>query len=90
MALKTIQVSVSENAYGVGEALVGLVGSAKQALADGFQPGQDIPTIAAQNFASLVAAVGELKDVSAELGEDKAAFMRAWANVGADLAAKFF
>lgn len=89
MSKKVIQVEVSEHAHQLGEAVKGLVGSVQSALADGFQAGQDLPKIASENFAGLVGAVQAAGQLGFEAGEDMNAFMKAWALVGADIAALF-
>ncbi len=79
------QVEVSEGADKVAGAVKALVLSAKQALSDGFQPGQDLPKIASENFAGLVGAMGSVGQLGAEASEDLGAFLKAWGLVGVDL-----
>ncbi len=89
MAQKTISVVVEEKSYEVGQAVKNLVKSAKDALADGFQPGQDLPKIVSENFSGLITAVGDMKDVPAEAQEDVEAFMKAWGIAGLEIAGMF-
>jgi hypothetical protein len=54
----------------LGMALEKMVKASKQALADGFQAGQDIPAIAVSAFGELTQALGGLQNVSAEAKAD--------------------
>ena len=74
MAKKTIQVDVSDAAYGVGIQLVAFVGHVQKALADGYQPGQDIPEILKSAIADLVPIVQKVPEIPADFAADKASF----------------
>ena len=77
MAKVSVTVEVSKELYELGQGLSKVVASVKQALADGWQPGQDLPTIAMAAYADLVPAVQGLDKAGAELAEDRSAALRA-------------
>lgn len=72
---KTIEVSkeVSE----VFEALTGIAKATKQALADGWQMGSDIPAIVMAAYAKLPPAIEGADKIKDEFAEDKKAFAKA-------------
>jgi len=70
------QVEVTKEFSELWDGLAEIVKAAKLALADGFQPGQDLPVIAAQAFGSLTKAIGGLDQLPAEAKEETAAFVR--------------
>jgi hypothetical protein len=80
-----MQVEVSQEAYNLVQALVKLAVVTKQALADGFQPTQDLPLIVMEAFKDLPPAVGGLNQLGPEFQEDKAAFVKAFVLGAADL-----
>lgn len=86
---KQITVEVSNSAYNVIEAFKGVVESTKKALADGFQPGQDVPVILGQNLTNLLTAIGEAKNLPAESKEDIEAFLKAFTVGGTEIAGLF-
>lgn len=87
---KQITVDVSASAHNVVQALKGVIDSTKKSLADGFQPGSDIPVIVGQNLTNLLTAISEAKNLPAESKEDLEAFLKAWAIGGTEIAALFF
>lgn len=89
MSKITVSVEVEEKSYQVAEAIKGLIKSTKDALADGFQPGQDIPAIIGQNLSGLLVAVSDLSSLPGEAAEDTEAFMKAWGLAGLELAGLF-
>lgn len=82
MATVEKKVAVSKELSEVMDAVVGIVAATKEALADGFQPGADLPAVVAAAFAKLPAAVAGVESIAAELAEDRAAAFAA-VNVGA-------
>lgn len=86
---KQLSVEVSDSTYKVVEAVKNLVKSAKEATADGFQPGQDLPKVLGENFTSLLSAVSEARNIPAEAKEDMEAFLKAWLLGGAEIGALF-
>lgn len=89
MSTKTVSVSVEDKSYDVGQAVVQIVKAAKDALADGFQPGQDIPAILSAAIAQLVKILGDAPAIPAESGDDLTAFIKSWSLAGLDIAALF-
>lgn len=77
MSTKEVTVVVEEKAYEVGQCLVSIVSKAKAALADGFQPGQDIPVILAGSVADLLKIIGDMGSLPAESKENAGAFRKA-------------
>lgn len=64
---KTIE--VSEASSKMGEAVKSLCINTKKALADGFQAGQDIPTILVSSMQDLLAAVAVVNAIGEEAKE---------------------
>lgn len=89
MSKITVQVEVEEKSYEVAEALKSLIKSAKEALADGFQPGTDIPVVVAANFTKLLKAISDVSALPGESAEDPEAFMKAFGLAGLEVAGLF-
>lgn len=70
------QVEVTKEFSELWDGLAEIVRAAKVALADGFQPGQDLPVIAAQAFGSLTKAIGGLDQLDEEAKGATGAFVR--------------
>ena len=87
MAKQKIEIEVSKESLELAEGIKQMVLSAKEALKDGWQPGQDIPAIAASAFAALLPAVQGISQVPDEIKEDPAAFAKALACPMADMVA---
>jgi hypothetical protein len=75
MAKVMMQVEVSKEVHELGEALALMVDAVKQAGADGWQPGQDLPALVVQAIAILPPALAGMDQIKSELAEDKAAFI---------------
>jgi len=73
---KTVEVVVTKEAYELGQGLAKFVDTVKQAMADGFQAGQDVPPIISSAIADLVPALDGANKVGAE-SADKQAFANA-------------
>lgn len=86
---KQITIDVSDSSYKVVETLKGVIKAAKDALADGFQPGQDIPKVASENMMQLFTAITEVHNLPDEAKEDVEAFMKAWLVGAAEIGALF-
>lgn len=89
MSKKMVSVEVEEKSYDVGQAVKNIVESAQQALADGFQPGQDVPAILTSSIMQLVTILQNAPAIPAESQEDLAAFIKSWSLAGLDIAALF-
>lgn len=89
MAKVSVQAEVSKEAYEAGKALGTLVVKTKEALADGFQIGTDLPAVLTASLADFMTGVDGIDKIGSEAEEDMAAFMRAWMLAGADIAAVF-
>lgn len=76
MELLKKEVQVTKEFSELWEGLAEIVKACKLAIADGFQPGQDLPVIAVQSFASLTKAIGGLDQLPAEAKEATGPFVR--------------
>lgn len=75
MAVKQVQVTVSEKAYNLGEGLKNFVKAIKQSQDDGWQAGEDITAILGAAIADLAPAVSAIQGIAGEPGEDLEAFV---------------
>lgn len=66
MEMQKVEVSVSKEAHELGMAVAALVVAVKKALADGFQPGMDIPAIVMTAFNELPKAIEGLDKLDDE------------------------
>lgn len=89
MAKQMVSVEVSKEMYELGMGLAQVIDAVKQATADGWQPGTDIPAIVVQAIAIIPPALQGVDQIKNELAEDKAAFMNAVALPIADIIKKF-
>lgn len=85
MEEKEIVVKVTPAAYDLGQGLRHLVGTLRAALADGFQPGQDVPVIVSAVVADLIVKVGQIPKAGLEVA-DVPAFTRGIVNCATDIA----
>lgn len=86
MANIEVSVSVEKEAYEFGQGLAKFVGAVKQALADGFEVGQDLPPIIASAVADLLPAMQDIDKLDTA---DRIAFSKALALTVADVADVF-
>lgn len=77
MGTKLIEVEVSVETHELGQGLAKMIASVKQALADGWQPGTDLPVIISSAVSDLVPAVQGVDKIGAEMAENKQAFANA-------------
>jgi hypothetical protein len=89
MSKKMKSIEVSEHADAVMQALQQVVKHIKDALADGWQTGQDLPVILSQSFDDLIVVIGNVKEIPVEAKEDVVAFGKAITDGGWDMAALF-
>lgn len=82
-----VPVSVEAKTYELSQALVKFTGAIKQALADGWQPGSDIPLILSAAFVDLVPVIKDIGAFPDEIKEDKVAFAMSWVLSAKDFAA---
>lgn len=75
MAKLTVEVEVSKEAYELMDGIKKVVESVKKALADGWQPGQDVPTILMESLTALVPAVAGAESIGSEAKEELEAFV---------------
>jgi hypothetical protein len=70
--METVQVTVDvpKETQELVQAIVEVVKAAKLALADGFQPGQDLPVIAVAAFQNLLAGVQGIAQLPEEAKAD--------------------
>ena len=85
MAKVSVSVEVSKEAHELAVGVKEVALAVKQALADGFQVGQDIPAVIGVAIGSLSVAVAGVEKLGAEIAEDPAAFSKALALPMADL-----
>ena len=78
MALIDKTVKVSKEADELATGLVAAVQHIKQALADGFQIGQDLPEVLKVVFTDLVPAVQGVEKLGPEATDDEEAFITAF------------
>lgn len=81
-----VPVTVEEKTYELSQALVKFTSAIKGALADGWQPGQDVPVILSAAFQDLVPVIKDVGSLPSELKEDKSAFAMAWVLSAKDFA----
>lgn len=84
MAKVKKEVEVSKEVSELGDAVLALVKAVKTSLADGWQPGADIPAILVACVGQL-GAVGAVSQVPASWAEDKAAVLKACSLLASDL-----
>jgi len=80
---KTIQ--VPKEADEIFEALVEIVKATKTALADGFQPGQDVPAVVAAAWTKLPAAMQGIEQVPGEVVAHRGALVKSAGCAAGDL-----
>lgn len=75
MSVKLVSTTVQEakEVKDVRVALKDVVSAIRQALADGFQLGEDLPHIVTKSYASLIEAVRGFEDIPAAFKEETAA-----------------
>jgi len=81
-----LKVEGSKAAADVGDKLVALVKATRKALADGFQPGTDIPVIVLEAYRDLSSVIRDMPTLQADAAEDKFPVIRALSNKSIDLA----
>lgn len=80
---------VSKEADELAGALVKMITAIKDALADGWQPGTDVPVIIAQALTVLVPAIDGISQLDDEIEENLGAFVRAFGIAAIDLTTIF-
>ncbi len=81
MPKKVVSSEVESSGYEVLQHLAKLTAVVKQALKDGFQPGQDLPALVVAAVAEFPAIVAAASTVAADAAEDKLALVKG-ANLG--------
>lgn len=89
MQTVSVSVAVSKEAYELGQGLVKFASALKGALANGFQPGQDIPVVVAAAITELIPAMDGVQLLSDEVKQDPVAFASAFALSAKDLVKVF-
>jgi hypothetical protein len=77
-----VTATVEQSGYALMQHTAKLCAAWKAALADGFQPGQDIPLAVMAVIAEGPAIMGAVSAISSEVSEDKIAFAKG-VNIGA-------
>lgn len=68
-----VEVEVSKEIYEAGQGVAKFVKAMKDALKDGWQPGQDLPVAMSHAMTDLVPALNGISEVPAELAADRLA-----------------
>jgi hypothetical protein len=76
------KVKVSKEADELTLALVGIVETGKRKLSDGFQVGEDLSAIFAENLTKLMTGLDGVQNIGEEFKEDVEAFTNAWVLAG--------
>jgi hypothetical protein len=71
MEMVEVKVSVPKEFHELADGIVELVQVARQLLADGFQPAQDLPAFAIAAYSKLPAMIGGIDQLPAEIKADK-------------------
>ena len=89
MAKISLQVEVSKETYELGKGIAEFVEAMKVALANGWQPMDDLPVALKATVTKLVPAIKGVDGIPQEITNDKTAFVRALALSMADIAEPF-
>lgn len=89
MALVKEEFELSKEARELGKGMNAFVAKTRQCLADGFQPGQDIPLVLAAAIADLIPAIQGAEQMGAEFKENRKAFLLAHSASGVELLESF-
>ena len=77
MSKEQLTIVVEKEVYEMALNLRDFVGAVKQAMADGWQPGQDLPILLTAALTNLVPALQKINQIAPNLAEDKVAFVKA-------------
>lgn len=77
MEVVQLQVEVAKETYELGKGVDGVVASVQKALADGWQPGTDLPVIVVESLQALAPAVQGVEKMPEEAKEDAEKFVDA-------------
>lgn len=83
---KKIEIVVAESTFGVASGIRQFLKDTKAALADGWQPGSDIPTILGAAYLDLLPVLQHLGKVKDEVAADPRAFAKAVSDQAIDIA----
>ena len=84
-----VKLQVTKEAHELAMAVVEVIKGVKLALADGFQPGQDIPAIILGSLNHLMKGIEGADKLPKEALEDLGPFISAWMVGGAEIAQVF-
>ena len=84
-----LKIEVTKEAYELGLALLEIVKAARIALKDGFQAGQDVPTIVMQSLPHLLKGVEGVDKLPEEAKMELKEFINAWMFAGSEIAFEF-
>ena len=82
-------VKVPENTDKVAQSTFKIIKSVKDALSDGWQPGQDLPKIMTESFLELTQIVQSFDQLDDDYNAYPAEFIKAFGMAGADIANLF-
>jgi hypothetical protein len=77
MAKLSVTLEVGKESYELGKGLADFIVAVKQALADGWQPGADLPALIGATVGNLVPALQGVDQIKGEWDSDKMAVANA-------------
>lgn len=81
----TVNVSVEQKTYELGQGVAKFLGDVKKALADGWNPLTDVPAVLLAAVQDLAPVLGDASAVAGDFADDKTAFATTCALVGAQV-----
>jgi len=73
---KELNVKVTKEAYEIGEGLKGIAAAITKAVADGWQPGTDLPAIIVESISAIIPAIEGYDKLPEEFKADLAAAVK--------------
>lgn len=86
---KQVSVTVSAPAYDLGQGVRAFLTATRKALADGWQPGSDIPAVLVAVYADLIPQIQNVSAAVADAKSDTRDFVRAFGECAEDIASDF-
>ena len=76
MGKKMVQVEIESSGYELTKSLTRLTGAVKQSLADGWQPGTDVPVIISAAISELGALAANIPQLAPDAKDDAVEFAK--------------
>lgn len=86
---KDVTIPVAKESYELGQGIRQFLLEVRKALADGWQPGRDIPIVLQAAFSDLVPQIQDAEKIGLEPSQDLKSFVRALSLCGEDIAFDF-